>query len=707
MHLDAWLEGEPGAAGRRRRARRRTRGSSSATCRRSRSGCAGSCARRSTSTGAPIDLHSGSYGGAVHNPINALCEIVAALKGPDGRIRVPGFYDDVVPLTDADRAALRRAAVRRGGVPGQGRRPGARRRGGVHDPRARGRPSDARRERDLGRVPGRGHQDDHPGPRARQGQLPARGRPGPGPDLRARARPRPWRSRRPGVTVSVRRSAAAGRASSRSTIRRRRPPRGRSRRRSGCRRSTCARAGRSRSRRAFGRIVGLPVVLLGFAHADGQAHAPNESMALDNYERRDPGDRCRVLGRARRADADLTCADPLARAAGTGPVRRGPPARSRDRPGAATDDEAAGRTMSADATGRPTARPASGRGGSTTDAGAWRPARRSTSSWTSTTSVATARSASTRPCRSGSRRSTRRSGRGCGRASSCSSAAPRGPARRRWPSRWRATSLPRPGQRPLPLLRARRAVPAQPARSRSSRPSPTCRRRPARSRSRTSARRSSARGWSRARERRAARRQPAPPADARPDRALRAEPVPAPRLADGEHDREHPPARPPAPGDLGGPPAHASSSTTCRRCRRSPSPPTESEKVTYVGERPQGHRAVRGGADRSPSSPPTRRASRRRASATTTCAARRPSTTRPTSSSSSTRSTTSSPRSNIEFNPYQAQRFRDWVIATVEKNRGGQDNVDLEFEKHFEYSCFDPNGRAVQEKLIEERLYND
>lgn len=62
---------------------------------------------------------------------------------------------------------------------------------------------------------------------------------------------------------------------------------------------------------------------------------------------------------------------------------------------------------------------------------------------------------------------------------------------------------------------------------------------------------------------------------------------------------------------------------------------------------------------------------------------------------------------NIEFNPYQAQRFRDWVIVTVEKNRGGQDNIDLEYEKHFEYSCFDPNGRTVQEKLIEERLYND
>ena len=62
---------------------------------------------------------------------------------------------------------------------------------------------------------------------------------------------------------------------------------------------------------------------------------------------------------------------------------------------------------------------------------------------------------------------------------------------------------------------------------------------------------------------------------------------------------------------------------------------------------------------------------------------------------------------NIEFNPYQAQRYRDWVVCTIEKNRGGQDNVDLEYEKLFEYSCFDPTGRITAEKLIEERLYND
>jgi replicative DNA helicase len=60
---------------------------------------------------------------------------------------------------------------------------------------------------------------------------------------------------------------------------------------------------------------------------------------------------------------------------------------------------------------------------------------------------------------------------------------------------------------------------------------------------------------------------------------------------------------------------------------------------------------------------------------------------------------------NIEFNPYQAQRYRDWAVVTVEKNRGGQDNVDLEYEKLFESSCFDPTGRVTAEKLIEERLF--
>ena len=56
--------------------------------------------------GSPVDLHSGGFGGSVENPANALAQIIAALKGPDGRIRVPGFYDEVVELTEAEHAAM-------------------------------------------------------------------------------------------------------------------------------------------------------------------------------------------------------------------------------------------------------------------------------------------------------------------------------------------------------------------------------------------------------------------------------------------------------------------------------------------------------------------------------------------------------------------------------------------------------------------------
>jgi acetylornithine deacetylase/succinyl-diaminopimelate desuccinylase-like protein len=50
-------------------------------------------------TGPNKDLHSGVFGGAVENPANVLCEIIAKLKDEDGVIQIPGFYDDVEPVT--------------------------------------------------------------------------------------------------------------------------------------------------------------------------------------------------------------------------------------------------------------------------------------------------------------------------------------------------------------------------------------------------------------------------------------------------------------------------------------------------------------------------------------------------------------------------------------------------------------------------------
>jgi acetylornithine deacetylase/succinyl-diaminopimelate desuccinylase-like protein len=54
------------------------------------------------------DLHSGLYGGAVANPINALCEMIAALKDENGTIAIPGFYEDALPITESAREELAR-----------------------------------------------------------------------------------------------------------------------------------------------------------------------------------------------------------------------------------------------------------------------------------------------------------------------------------------------------------------------------------------------------------------------------------------------------------------------------------------------------------------------------------------------------------------------------------------------------------------------
>ncbi len=62
-----------------------------------------------TVTGPNKDLHSGHYGGAVANPINTLCDMISSLIDKDGRVTIPGFYDDVVELSAADRAQLARA----------------------------------------------------------------------------------------------------------------------------------------------------------------------------------------------------------------------------------------------------------------------------------------------------------------------------------------------------------------------------------------------------------------------------------------------------------------------------------------------------------------------------------------------------------------------------------------------------------------------
>ena len=58
-----------------------------------------------TFRGASVDLHSGQFGGAVPNPVTELARFVAALHDADGRVTVPGFYDDVREPTDRERTA--------------------------------------------------------------------------------------------------------------------------------------------------------------------------------------------------------------------------------------------------------------------------------------------------------------------------------------------------------------------------------------------------------------------------------------------------------------------------------------------------------------------------------------------------------------------------------------------------------------------------
>jgi acetylornithine deacetylase/succinyl-diaminopimelate desuccinylase-like protein len=69
-------------------------------------GLRGGTAVRLRVAGPAEDLHSGLFGGSVHNPLHALAGLIAGLHDGDGRVTVPGFYDDVLPLGAAERAAF-------------------------------------------------------------------------------------------------------------------------------------------------------------------------------------------------------------------------------------------------------------------------------------------------------------------------------------------------------------------------------------------------------------------------------------------------------------------------------------------------------------------------------------------------------------------------------------------------------------------------
>ncbi len=61
-----------------------------------------------TLSGPTRDLHSGSFGGGVPNPVHALADLLSGLHDGNGRVTLPGFYDDVVPLTGQERELIAR-----------------------------------------------------------------------------------------------------------------------------------------------------------------------------------------------------------------------------------------------------------------------------------------------------------------------------------------------------------------------------------------------------------------------------------------------------------------------------------------------------------------------------------------------------------------------------------------------------------------------
>jgi replicative DNA helicase len=62
-------------------------------------------------------------------------------------------------------------------------------------------------------------------------------------------------------------------------------------------------------------------------------------------------------------------------------------------------------------------------------------------------------------------------------------------------------------------------------------------------------------------------------------------------------------------------------------------------------------------------------------------------------------------RHHLVYDVGNAERFRAWVVVTIEKNRSGLDRIDLEFRKVFEQARFDPDGSPVAEQLLDERVF--
>jgi acetylornithine deacetylase/succinyl-diaminopimelate desuccinylase-like protein len=233
--------------------------------------------------GPRVDLHSGSYGGTVANPANALASIIARLHAPDGRVDVPGFYDDVVPLSERDRAEFARMpfdeeAYREAiGVPALAGEAGY----GTLERRG------ARPTLDINGIWG-GFQGEGAKtiiPAHAHAKLSCRLVPNQDANrVFEQVRNRILALAPAGVRVDV--TLIHGAAPFLTPVEH--PA---TRAAAACLEELFGRAplyiregGSIPVTSSFQRVLEVPVVLLGFSPPDDQAHAPNESMRLDNYE---------------------------------------------------------------------------------------------------------------------------------------------------------------------------------------------------------------------------------------------------------------------------------------------------------------------------------------------------------------------------------------------------------------------------------------
>jgi acetylornithine deacetylase/succinyl-diaminopimelate desuccinylase-like protein len=233
--------------------------------------------------GPTLDLHSGQFGGLVQNPANALARILAALRHADGRVAVPGFYDEVAEPSKAQRDAYarlpfsERELVDRVGVPALFGEPG-------YDPLVR---RGARPTLDVcglwGGFTGEGSKTIIPAHAHAKVSCRLVGGMDPQRTFEC-VRDAVLAIDVPGVDVSVtlidQMEAAsvdvehpAVRAAARciEDV-------------FGVEPYLVGEGGSIGAAASFMRVLGAPVVLLGFANPDDQAHAPNESFVLANYE---------------------------------------------------------------------------------------------------------------------------------------------------------------------------------------------------------------------------------------------------------------------------------------------------------------------------------------------------------------------------------------------------------------------------------------